>query len=82
LKRLLPGILLCIAITLAALLMERLEIFLIDQRYLEALVLALLLGVAVRTAWPGSIWNDGINFSAKFVLESSPLGAADVRVGS
>ena len=70
LKRLLPGILLCIAITLAALLLERFEIFLIDQRYLEALVLALLLGVAVRTVWkPGSIWNDGINFSAKFVLE-------------
>ncbi|MGA8229732.1 MAG: putative sulfate exporter family transporter, partial [Xanthobacteraceae bacterium] len=69
-KRLLPGILLCIAITLAALLLERFEIFLIDQRYLEALVLALLLGVAVRTVWkPGSIWNDGINFSAKFVLE-------------
>jgi uncharacterized integral membrane protein (TIGR00698 family) len=46
------------------------EIFLIDQRYLEALVLALLLGVVVRTVWkPGSLWNDGINFSAKFVLE-------------
>ena len=70
LKRLLPGIFLCIAITLAALLLERMEIFLIDQRYLEALVLALLLGVVVRTVWkPGSLWNDGINFSAKFVLE-------------
>ena len=54
LKRLLPGIFLCIAITLAALLLERMEIFLIDQRYLEALVLALLLGVVVRTVWkPG-----------------------------
>jgi uncharacterized integral membrane protein (TIGR00698 family) len=70
LKRFLPGIFLCIAITLAALLLERMEIFLIDQRYLEALVLALLLGVVVRTVWkPGSLWNDGINFSAKFVLE-------------
>ena len=70
LKRLLPGIFLCIVITLAALLLERMEIFLIDQRYLEALVLALLLGVVVRTVWkPGSLWNDGINFSAKFVLE-------------
>jgi uncharacterized integral membrane protein (TIGR00698 family) len=70
LKRLLPGILLCVAITLAALLLERIEIVLIDQRYLEALVLALLLGVAVRTVWqPGSSWSDGINFSAKFVLE-------------
>jgi len=70
LKRLLPGILLCVAITLAALLLERIEIFLIDQRYLEALVLALLLGVAIRTVWkPGSSWSEGINFSAKFVLE-------------
>jgi uncharacterized integral membrane protein (TIGR00698 family) len=70
LKRLLPGTFLCVAITLAALLLERMEIFLIDQRYLEALVLALLLGVVVRTVWkPGSLWNDGINFSAKFVLE-------------
>ena len=70
LKRFLPGIFLCIAITLAALLLERMEIFLIDQRYLEALVLALLLGVVVRTVWkPGPLWNDGINFSTKFVLE-------------
>lgn len=70
LKRLLPGILLCVAITLAALLLERIEIVLIDQRYLEALVLALLFGVAIRTVWkPGSSWSDGINFSAKFVLE-------------
>ena len=69
-KRLLPGVLLCVAITLAALLLERIEIVLIDQRYLEALVLALLLGVAIRTVWkPGSSWSDGINFSAKFVLE-------------
>jgi len=69
-KRLLPGVLLCIAITLVATALERIEVFFVGQRYLEALVLAILLGVAVRTAWtPGSSWNQGINFSAKFVLE-------------
>jgi len=69
-KRLLPGVLLCVAITLAAIALERIEVFFVGQRYLEALVLAILLGVAVRTAWtPGSNWNQGINFSAKFVLE-------------
>jgi uncharacterized integral membrane protein (TIGR00698 family) len=69
-KRLLPGVLLCAAITLAAMALERIEVFFVGQPYLEALVLAILLGVALRTAWtPGSRWNEGINFSAKFVLE-------------
>ena len=36
----------------------------------EALVLAILIGVAVRTVWkPGPRWVSGINFSAKFLLE-------------
>jgi uncharacterized integral membrane protein (TIGR00698 family) len=70
LKRLLPGILLCIAITLAAIVLERIEVFFVGQPYVEALVLAILLGVAVRTAWnPGPRWIGGIGFSAKFVLE-------------
>jgi uncharacterized integral membrane protein (TIGR00698 family) len=51
-------------------LLERIEVFFVGQPYLEALVLAILIGVAVRTAWkPGKSWNDGIGFSAKFVLE-------------
>jgi len=50
--------------------LERIEVFFAGQPYLEALVLAILIGVAVRTAWkPGKSWNDGIGFSAKFVLE-------------
>jgi uncharacterized integral membrane protein (TIGR00698 family) len=70
LRRFLPGILLCVAITLVAMLLERIEVFFVGQPYLEALVAAILIGVAVRTAWkPGKIWNDGISFSAKFVLE-------------
>jgi uncharacterized integral membrane protein (TIGR00698 family) len=70
LRSLLPGLLLCIAITVAAVLLQDVEIYLVGQPYLEALVLAILLGVAVRTAWkPGSAWHPGIHFSAKFVLE-------------
>jgi uncharacterized integral membrane protein (TIGR00698 family) len=70
LKRLLPGVLLCVAITLVAMVLERIEVFFVGQPYLEALVAAILIGVAVRTAWqPGKSWNEGIVFSAKFVLE-------------
>jgi uncharacterized integral membrane protein (TIGR00698 family) len=69
-QRLLPGILLCVAITIAASLLEAIEVHVAGEAYLEALVLAILFGVAVRTAWkPGPLWNPGINFSAKFVLE-------------
>jgi uncharacterized integral membrane protein (TIGR00698 family) len=42
-------------------------------------VLAILLGVAVRTVWePGALWHDGIVFSAKILLEIAVvmLGAA------
>ena len=70
LKRLLPGIVLCIAITAVAMLLQSIEVHFAGQPYLEALVLAILLGVAVRTAWtPTRRWIPGIVFSAKFVLE-------------
>jgi uncharacterized integral membrane protein (TIGR00698 family) len=79
LQRLAPGALLCIAITLAAYGLERVETAAAGAPYLEALVLAILIGVAVRTAWkPDARWNPGINFSAKFVLECAivMLGAS------
>ena len=67
---LLPGLVLCVAITVVAVLLQAVEVHFTGQPYLEALVLAILLGVAVRTAWkPGPALNPGINFSAKFVLE-------------
>ena len=70
LKRVLPGILLCVAITIAAVLLQTIEAHFAGQPYLEALVLAILLGVAIRTAWtPGPLWHPGIGFSAKYVLE-------------
>jgi uncharacterized integral membrane protein (TIGR00698 family) len=78
-KNLLPGLLLCIAVTIAAMLLQVAEVHFAGQPYLEALVLAILIGVAVRTAWqPGPRFVPGIAFSAKFVLECAivMLGAA------
>ncbi len=65
--------------TLAAVLLQSLEIRWAGQAYLEALVLAILLGVALRTVWhPGDLWHDGIVFSGKILLEVAivMLGAA------
>lgn len=65
-----PGVLLCAAITLLATLVEIVEQRLVGEAYLEALVLAILLGVALRSAWkPGAVWAPGIKFSAKMLLE-------------
>jgi uncharacterized integral membrane protein (TIGR00698 family) len=70
LQRLLPGIAVCVAVTLAAMALQLVEVHFAGQPYLEALVLAILLGVAVRTVWtPGPRFNPGISFGAKFVLE-------------
>lgn len=69
-KRLLPGLSLCVGVSVTALLLERLEMTTLGGRWLEALVLAILVGTAVRTAWsPGSRWFAGITFSAKTLLE-------------
>ena len=70
LRRLSPGILLCIAITVVAIALQAVEVYFAGQTYLEALVLAILLGVAIRTAWtPAKRFVPGIAFSAKFLLE-------------
>jgi uncharacterized integral membrane protein (TIGR00698 family) len=82
-----PGIVLCIVVTAAAMVLERFEVTLFGQRYLEALVLAILVGVVVRSFWtPGPVWTKGIGFSAKTLLEIAVvlLGAsisADVLWG-
>ena len=66
----LPGVLLCVAVTVAAMLLERVEIAAFGRAWLEALVLAIVTGVVVRTVWaPGALWRAGIGFSAKTLLE-------------
>ncbi len=68
--RVLPGLALCIVITLAATALQVVETRLVGQPYIEALVLAILLGVIVRTLWtPGESWRPGIELSAKTLLE-------------
>jgi uncharacterized integral membrane protein (TIGR00698 family) len=65
-----PGIVVCVCLTVLAFLLQAIERRLAGEAYLEALVLAILLGVLVRTLWtPGPRWNPGINFSAKLLLE-------------
>ena len=65
-----PGILLCIVLTAVAALLEAIEIRLFHAPYLEALVLAIILGVVVRSFWtPGPFWDHGIQFSSKILLE-------------
>src|SRR5579871_1396858 len=66
----LPGVLLCATVAVVAAGVQMAEETVFAQPYLEALVLAILLGVAIRTAWkPGARWAPGIDLSAKFVLE-------------
>jgi uncharacterized integral membrane protein (TIGR00698 family) len=66
----LPGVLLCIGVTAMSFGLERIEARLAGRAWLEALVLAILVGTAIRTAWtPGRRWTGGIGFSAKMLLE-------------
>ncbi len=75
----LPGIALCAVVTLAAIAVEAGEQRLFGRAWLEGLVLAILIGTAIRSLWtPGSRWRCGIDFSAKILLEVAVmlLGAA------
>ena len=70
LARVLPGLGLCILVTLTANLLQGLEHRLFGRAWLESLVLAILVGAIVRTAWtPGARWRTGVDFSAKMLLE-------------
>ncbi len=70
LGRVLPGLALCVGVTGIALVLQRVEEHLVGQPYIEALVLAILLGVALRTAWtPSALFRPGIDMSAKLLLE-------------
>jgi len=65
-----PGVALCAAIAIAAMGLQRLEEHWTGRPWLEALVIAILLGTMVRTLWtPDVRWVPGIGFSAKTLLE-------------
>jgi len=70
LAALVPGIVLCIVVTLVSLGAQGLEERVFTHPYVEALVVAILIGMALRTAWePSQRWRPGIAFSAKQLLE-------------
>ncbi|HEY4073310.1 MAG TPA: putative sulfate exporter family transporter [Herbaspirillum sp.] len=67
---LLPGVALCLLVTASGFALERLEILLFGRAWLESLVLAILLGSAIRTFWsPPRSFTAGVQFSAKTLLE-------------
>lgn len=66
----LPGIVLCAAVTAAAISLQMAQESSFGHPYLEAIVIAILVGTAIRTFWtPGTRWRAGIAFSAKQLLE-------------
>jgi uncharacterized integral membrane protein (TIGR00698 family) len=74
LGRVLPGVLLCVAISGVAYMLQRLEVLAFGRAGLEALVIAILIGAMMRAAWcPGTLWLSGIKFSAKTLLEVAVL---------
>ena len=81
--RLLPGLALCAAIAAAAQGLQALERGLFGHAWLDALVLAILIGAAIRTAWePAPAFRPGIRRASGTLLEVAVvlLGASlDVR---
>ncbi len=67
---LIPGIILCAGISAAAIGLQMIEEYWTGRPWIEALVIAILLGTAVRTVWtPDERWAPGIGFSARTLLE-------------
>jgi uncharacterized integral membrane protein (TIGR00698 family) len=72
--RITPGLILCLAVSAAAVALAHVEQALFGRAWLESLVLAILLGATVRTVWsmPES-FRPGVEFCARPVLEVAIL---------
>ncbi|CAA2140565.1 YeiH family protein [Methylobacterium bullatum] len=81
---LLPGIVLCLGVTGIAIAIQALEERAAGHPYIEALVIAILFGIAIRTVWmPGERFRAGIAFGAKQLLELAvTLMGASVTLGA
>lgn len=65
-----PGLALCVAVALLAAMLQVLGQLVLGQSWLEALVIAILLGSLLRTLWAlPDTWAPGIRCAAKGVLE-------------
>lgn len=73
-SRLIPGLALTVGVTLVSIVAADAEAALFGRDWLEPLVLAILIGTAVRSLWtPSRRWFAGIDFSAKTLLEVAVL---------
>ncbi|MEJ5901129.1 YeiH family protein [Ochrobactrum teleogrylli] len=69
-QNILPGLALSVGVAAMAIGLEKIEVHYAGRAWLEALVIAILLGTAVRTFLrPGKQFSKGISFSAKMILE-------------
>jgi len=69
-RAVIPGLALSIGVACVALLFERAEILATGKPWLEALVIAILLGAVIRTVWtPSRAFTPGIDCAAKTILE-------------
>lgn len=67
---LIPGLIACAVVTAAALAVQALQLRLFGRGWIDAIVLAILIGAAVRSAWtPPALVRPGIEFSARTLLE-------------
>ncbi|HXF24957.1 MAG TPA: putative sulfate exporter family transporter, partial [Gemmatimonadaceae bacterium] len=70
LRSLLPGILLAVVVSLVSLAIANVEERVFGHAIIEGLVVAILVGMIVRTLWmPPPNMNPGVSFTAKQVLE-------------
>jgi uncharacterized integral membrane protein (TIGR00698 family) len=69
-RQILPGLIVCTAVAAVAYACEHLEHSVFGIGLLDALVFAIILGIAIRTALPCKpSWQPGISFSSKTLLE-------------
>ena len=67
---LIPGLIACLAVALAAVAVQALELGLLGRSWVDAIVLAILIGAAIRSVWtPPAAVRPGIEFSARTLLE-------------
>lgn len=68
--RLIPGLAACGAVTAAALAVQAVELRLFGRAWIDAIVLAILIGAVVRSLWtPPTALRPGVEFSARTLLE-------------
>ena len=67
---LIPGLAACVAVALAAVAVQALELRLFGRAWIDAIVLAILIGAAIRSVWtPPAALRPGVEFSARTLLE-------------